>query len=105
MPVPSAPTMPPMAWMPKASRLSSYFRAFFTTEQKKMQIGLTTRPRTIAPTGPAKPAAGVTATRPATRPEAMPSIEAFLRVTHSVIAQEKPAAAVAMKVLIMARAA
>ena len=31
--------MPPMAWMPKASRLSSYFSAFFTTEQKNTQIG------------------------------------------------------------------
>ena len=31
--------------------------------------------------------------------------EAFLRVTHSVTAQEKPAAAVAMKVLRRARAA
>lgn len=35
----------------------------------------------------------------------MPSSEAFFRVTHSVIAHEKPAAAVAMKVLTTARAA
>src|SRR4030095_14532009 len=86
MPVASAPTMPPIAWIPKASRLSSYFSAFFTTEQKKTQIGLTIRPSTRAPIGPAKPAAGVTATRPATRPEAMPSIEALLRVIHSLAA-------------------
>ena len=74
-------------------------------EQKNTQIGLTSRQRMIEPTGPAKPAAGVTATRPATRPDARPSIDALLRVTHSTIAQEKPAAAVARSVLIMARPA
>ena len=57
---------------------------------------------TIAPIGPAMPAAGVMATRPEIMPEAAPSIEALPRVKVSTRHQETTAAAVAMKVLTVA---
>src|SRR5687767_15405915 len=69
---------------------------------KKKQIGETIRPRTIAPIGPAKPEAGVTATRPATTPVARPRSDALPRTSCSVIIHEKPAAAVATNVLMKA---
>jgi hypothetical protein len=59
----------------------------------------------MAPIGPAKPAAGVTATRPATAPEAAPSMLALPRFMPSSAIQASAAAAVATKVLIMASAA
>ena len=42
---------------------------FLIVEQKNRQTTPAIRPSTIAPIGPAKPAAGVTATRPAMQPE------------------------------------
>ena len=59
----------------------------------------------MAPIGPAKPDAGVTATRPATAPEAPPSRLGLPLATFSANIQASAAAAVATKVLIMASAA
>src|SRR5579871_2774822 len=99
MPVPSAPTMPPMQWTPKTSSASSYLKTFFTVVQKKKQTKPATMPSTSEPMEPAKPEAGVTATRPATAPEIAPSMVGLPFTIHSMnihaIAQE----AVAMKVL------
>ena len=64
-----------------------------------------TMPSTMAPIGPAKPDAGVTATRPATAPEAPPSRLGLPLATFSASIQASAAAAVATKVLIMASAA
>src|SRR4029079_7547547 len=77
----------------------------FTVETKKKQIGETTRPRTIEVIGAAKPEAGVIATRPATAPEAAPSIDGFLWTTCSITAQLTAAAPVASMVLRKATAA
>src|SRR4029453_2196476 len=96
MPVPSAPTMPPMQWT--TNRPSE----FFTTVQKNRQTTPTTRPSTIAPIGPAKPAAGVTATRPATAPDNAPSTEGWPLTIHSANIQAIAPAAVATKELDMA---
>ena len=63
-----------------------------------------TRPITIAPMGPTKPAAGVTATRPATAPDAAPSMEALPLDSASPAIQESVAAAVATSVLTKASA-
>ena len=60
---------------------------------------------TIAPIGPTKPQAGVMATRPATAPEAAPSIEALPLDSASPEIQASVAAAVANRVLVKARAA
>src|SRR3546814_4045106 len=64
-----------------------------------------TAPRTMAPNGPELPAAGVTATRPATMPEQKPRAEALCPLRSSATIQESPAADVATKVFIIARAA
>ena len=56
----------------------------------------------MAPTGPAKPAAGVTATRPATAPDRSPRSEGWPLRSHSAKSQAAPAAAVATKVLMTA---
>ena len=59
----------------------------------------------MEPIGPAKPAAGVTATRPAMAPETMPSSDGLPLAPHSTRNQATAAAAVATKVLTMASAA
>ena len=60
----------------------------------------------IEPIGPTKPAAGVTATSPATAPEAAPSIEGLpLAIDSPIRHQATTAAAVARKVLMKARPA
>src|SRR5690606_5263016 len=64
-----------------------------------------TAPSTTEPKVPAKPAAGVMATRPATAPETKPSEEAWPRVIFSPIAQAMAAAAGAVIVLRKAWAA
>src|SRR5690242_3766095 len=102
MPVPSAPTMPPMQCTPKTSSASSYLNVFFTVVQKKKQTTPATRPSTSEPIAPAKPDAGVTATRPATAPETTPSIEGFPFTIHSTNIHDSAQAAVAMKVLVKA---
>src|SRR5687767_12516275 len=59
----------------------------------------------MEPIGPAKPEAGVTATRPAIAPDTRPSIDGLPLVPHSTKSHDRPAAAVATKVFIMASAA
>ncbi len=76
-----------------------------TVEHITKQTAPATRPSTIEPIGPAKPQAGVIATRPATAPESMPSSEGLPLAAHSTNSQDRPAAAVATKVLIIASAA
>src|SRR5229473_110137 len=99
IPVPSAPTMPPMQCTPKTSRASSYLKMFFTVVQKKKQITPATRPSTSEPIEPEKPEAGVTATRPATAPEIAPSTVGLPLMIHSTNIHDIAQAAVAMKVL------
>src|SRR6195952_1263078 len=65
----------------------------------------TTRPSTSAPIGPAKPDAGVTATRPATQPDSAPSSEGLPLKIHSANIHDIAAAAVATNELIMASGA
>src|SRR5258708_32266846 len=78
---------------------------FFTAVPKNRQTTPTTRPSTSAPIGPAKPEAGVTATRPATQPDAMPSIEGLPLKIHAANIQDSAAAAVATNELIIASGA
>src|SRR5215207_11689327 len=75
---------------------------FFTVAQKNRQTTPATRPSTMAPIGPAKPDAGVTATRPATQPDNAPSSEGLPLMIHSANIQDSAAAAVARNELIMA---
>jgi hypothetical protein len=58
----------------------------------------------MEPIGPTKPQAGVMATRPATAPEAAPSIEALPLDSASPAIHDRVAAAVASSVLAKARA-
>src|SRR3954468_8924411 len=102
MAVISAPVMPPMQWTPNTSSESSYLNFDFTTLTKKKQIGETIRPRITEPIVPAKPEAGVTATRPATTPEAAPSSDGLPFTICSTSTHDRPAAAVAMKVFMKA---
>src|SRR6476469_4962014 len=67
--------------------------------------GEASTPITIEPITPTKPQAGVIATRPATAPEAAPSIEALPLDSASPAIQDSVAAAVASSVLANARAA
>src|SRR5918994_4305550 len=90
--------------MPKTSSESSYPKEFLTVEQKAKQTAPATRPSTIEPIGPAKPEAGVTATSPAIAPETRPRSDGLPFAPHSTKSQDKAAAAVATKVLIMASA-
>src|SRR3546814_10687249 len=64
-----------------------------------------TAPSTIARNGPLLPAAGVTATRPAMMPFLKPRAEPLWPLRRSAIIQNRPADAVATKVLIIASAA
>src|SRR3984893_10357835 len=59
----------------------------------------------MAPIGPEYPAAGVTATRPATAPDNAPSSEGWPLMIHSANIQDTAAAAVATKELVIASAA
>src|SRR6202023_4079671 len=104
MPVPIAPMMPPMQCTPNTSRESSYPTFGLTYAQKEKQTEPASKPSTIDPIGPAKPDAGVTATRPATAPETMPSSEGLPLSAHSVNIQPSVAAAGAHMVFTKARA-
>src|SRR5262245_800256 len=64
-----------------------------------------TAPITIEAIGVTNPAAGVTATRPATAPEAAPSTVGLPRELHSVNIHASAAAAVAVLVVVNACAA
>ncbi len=59
----------------------------------------------MEPIGPARPAAGVIATRPATAPDAMPRSEGLPFEKASAVIQARPAAAGATMVLSSASAA
>src|SRR5262245_59258175 len=91
--------------MPNTSRLSSYLSSDLMAVQKKRHTTPATAPRRAAPIGPAKPAAGVTATRPAIAPETRPRTDIFHLNANSKIIQASAAAAVAMKLFVIARAA
>ena len=105
MPVSSAPTMPPTPWTPNTSSESSAPISFFRPLTPHRQAKPATKPITIAPIRPTLPAAGVIATRPATAPDAAPSIEALPRSSASPRHQASTAAAVAVKVFMNARTA
>ena len=62
-------------------------------------------PITKAPTGPTKPAAGVTPTKPAIAPDAAPNMDGRPLMAHSVKTHAIIAPTVAIKVLNIARAA
>src|ERR1700753_1732160 len=78
--------------------------AFFTVEHITKQTTPATRPSTIEPIGPAKPEAGVTATRPAPAPDSMPSSDGLPLSAHSANSHATAAAQVATKVLSIASA-
>src|SRR5690606_33802147 len=69
------------------------------------QTAPASKPSTIEPIGPTKPAAGVTATRPATAPDAAPSIEGLPFRIASRNTHDTAAAPVARMVLMNARPA
>ncbi len=94
-----APTMPPMQWTPEDIQAVVVTERSLNCRAEEKQIGLTTRPRMIEPMTPEKPQAGVMATRPATTPDAMPSAEGLPFTIHSTSVHDRPAAQVAMNVL------
>ena len=69
------PTMPPTRWTPTTSSESSKLNLYFRPTAKA-QMMPARRPRTTAAQGAMNAHAGVTATRPATAPEAAPRVVA-----------------------------
>ena len=104
-PVSSAPRMPPTPCTPNTSSESSAPSSFFRPLTPHRQAKPAMKPMIRPPPMPTLPAAGVMATRPATAPEAAPSIEALPRISASPMHQASTAAAVANSVLMKARAA
>src|SRR5688572_6688674 len=104
-PVSSAPTMPPMPCTPNTSSESSAPSSFFSPLTPHRQANPATAPMMMAPIRPTLPAAGVIATRPATAPEAAPSIDALPRINVSPTHQASTAAEVAVKVFMNASTA
>src|SRR4051812_19495240 len=104
-PVSRAPTMPPTPCTPNTSSESSApsMRLRPLTPQRQAKPAM--KPMTMAPIRPTLPQAGVIATRPATAPDAAPSIDALPLNTASPIDQASTAAAVAEKVLMKASTA
>ena len=98
-PVSSAPRMPPTPCTPNTSSESSAPSIFFRPSTPHRQTKPAAAPITSAPTMPTLPAAGVIATRPATAPDAAPSIEALPLISASPMHQASTATAVAEKVL------
>src|ERR1035437_8507871 len=82
-PVSRAPTMPPTPCTPNTSSESSAPSIFLRLLTPQRQAKPATKPITMAPIRPTLPQAGVIATRPATAPEAAPSIEALPRIRAS----------------------
>ena len=97
--------MPPTPCTPNTSSESSAPSIFFRPLTPQRQAKPATKPMTIAPSRPTLPQAGVIATRPATAPEAAPSIEALPLTSASPMHQASTAAAVAENVLMKARTA
>ena len=67
-PVAIPPQIPPIPWHPNASNASSIFSFCLISFTPKKQIGLTNAPMINADQIGTKPAPGVIATRPTTRP-------------------------------------
>ncbi len=97
--------MPPTPCTPNTSSESSAPSIFFRPLTPHRQAKPATKPMTIAPIRPTLPQAGVIATRPATAPDAAPSIEALPLNSASPMHQASTAAAVAEKVLMKASTA
>src|SRR5262245_43841538 len=94
-PVSSAPSIPPTACTPNTSSESSAPSSLFSPLTPHRQTSPAARPMTNAPGIPTLPAAGVIATRPATAPEAAPSIVGLPLNIASNSDQESTAQAVA----------
>src|SRR5216110_90258 len=105
MPVISAPNTPPRAWTPNTSSASSAGIIFFRAVTPQRHTTPAPRPMTNAPGMPTLPAAGVMATRPATAPDAAPSIDGLLFIIHSPNVHDSTAHAVARNVFMKASAA
>src|SRR3990167_11386142 len=97
--------MPPTPCTPNTSSESSAPSIFFRPLTPHRHRKPATRPMMMAPIGPTVPQAGVMATRPATAPEAAPSMEALPLPSASPTHQASTAAAVANSVLMKASAA
>src|SRR5690606_7624203 len=104
-PVRMAPTMPPRPCTPNTSSESSAPSRRLSPVTPQKHRTPEASPMTMAPLTPTEPQAGVIATRPATAPEAAPSIDALPRSTASMADQDNTAAAVAISVLMKARVA
>ena len=90
--------MPPTACTPNTSSVSSTFSMCLRPLTPHRQTMPAARPITNAPGMPTLPAAGVIATRPATAPEAAPSIEGLPLNIHSPSVHDSTAHAVARNV-------
>src|SRR5438270_8868898 len=97
--------MPPTACNPKTSSESSTLIISFRDVTPQRQTAPAAKPMKNAPGMPTLPAAGVIATRPATAPEAAPSIEGLPLKIHSRNVHESTAQAVARNVFMNASAA
>src|SRR5262245_55953987 len=104
-PVSSAPRIPPTAWTPNTSSESSAPRIRLRPLTPQRHSPPAAKPITNAPGMPTLPAAGAIATRPATAPDAAPSIDGLRLKSHSRKDHESTAQAVARNVLMNARAA
>src|SRR5476651_1794611 len=104
-PVSKAPRIPPTPCTPNTSSESSAPSRRFKPFTPHRHTTPASKPITRPPIGPTKPAAGVIATRPATAPDAPPSMEGLPLVIHSPNTHDRVAAAVASKVLMKANAA
>src|SRR3954464_1225976 len=104
-PVSSAPRIPPRACTPKTSSESSAPSIFFSPLTPQRHTKPAAKPITNAPGSPPLPAAGVIATRPATAPDAAPSIEGLPLKIASPAIHASTAQAVARYVLMNARPA
>src|SRR5688572_20672449 len=92
-PVRRAPIVPPTPCTPKASSESSYPSLALRTATAKKQTAPPIRPMSSAEGTVTKPAAGVTTTRPATRPDTAPRALGLPRCHHSMPVQLSMAAA------------
>src|SRR5512132_1646821 len=93
-PVSSAPRIPPTACTPNTSSESSAPSMRFRPLTPHRHTRPAARPITKAPGMPTLPAAGVIATRPATAPDAAPSIEGLPLNSHSPNVHDSTAQAV-----------
>src|SRR5689334_19265670 len=96
--------MPPTRWTPTTSSESSKPNLNLS-EMASAQTAPAMRPIAMAPIGLTKPHAGVMATRPATAPDAAPSVVGLPNLSCSTSSQPRTAAAVATVVLVNATAA